>query len=255
MAEPYRHPRGGRFTFQVTLHANGDVVFVYVDIPELLTSDALYDHEPVAGLSDAFLLGDSELHVYHTVNVDNPDIVSGAVVVFKAQETCVRQKTCSDCLDLRFKSGFGCTWCEEVRRCSDGADRLRESWNDKGCVTSNVSDVCTGRKHMEWRTSVDQADVQNASASVSAGVVISGIISAVLIVVLAAIGLGFVFVYGRSHPGGIAEVIALRLERNYKRFHDGENNVNENNNNNNDEESGPKMLNNNTDSRNITVSF
>jgi hypothetical protein len=41
---------------QATLHANGDVVFVYVNIPEMLTVDALYDDEPVAGLSDAFLV-------------------------------------------------------------------------------------------------------------------------------------------------------------------------------------------------------
>ena len=40
----------------MTLHANGDIVFVYVNVPELLTVDALYDDEPVAGLSDAFLV-------------------------------------------------------------------------------------------------------------------------------------------------------------------------------------------------------
>ena len=62
--------------FKVTLHANGDIYFVYLVVPELLNADALYDDEPVAGLSDAFLVGDSELHVYHTVNVANPDIMS-----------------------------------------------------------------------------------------------------------------------------------------------------------------------------------
>jgi len=56
VAEPFEHPSGGNFTFQTTLHANGDIVFVYIYIPELLTVDALYDDEPVAGLSDAFLV-------------------------------------------------------------------------------------------------------------------------------------------------------------------------------------------------------
>ena len=41
---------------KATLHANGDIVFVYVHIPEVLRVDALYDDEPVAGLSDAFLV-------------------------------------------------------------------------------------------------------------------------------------------------------------------------------------------------------
>ena len=44
------------------------------------------------GLSDAFLIGDSELHVYHTLNVKNPDVLSKTVVVFKAKPTCIRQQ-------------------------------------------------------------------------------------------------------------------------------------------------------------------
>ena len=34
---------------QCTLHSNGDIVFVYVTVPDLLSADALYDDEPVAG--------------------------------------------------------------------------------------------------------------------------------------------------------------------------------------------------------------
>ena len=116
VAEPFEHPMGGNFTFQVTLHANGDIVFVYVFVPDLLTTDALYDNEPVAGLSDAFLIGDSELHVYHTLNVDNPDIRTGTVIVFNAKPTCIRQTSCDDCLNLRQTSEFGCTYCPAVHR-------------------------------------------------------------------------------------------------------------------------------------------
>ena len=47
------------------------------------------------GLSDAFLIGDSELHVYHTLNVKNPDVLSETVVVFKAKPTCIRQQVCA----------------------------------------------------------------------------------------------------------------------------------------------------------------
>lgn len=67
----------------------------------MLTSDALYDGEPVAGLSDAFLVGDSELHVYHTVNVEPRLINTKTVVVFRAKTTCIQQQSCEECLNLR----------------------------------------------------------------------------------------------------------------------------------------------------------
>ena len=104
------------FIRQVTLHANGDIVFIYVFVPDLLTTDALYDNEPVAGLSDAFLIGDSELHVYHTLNVDNPDIRTGTVIVFNAKPTCIRQTSCDACMNLRSTSEFGCSYCPAVHR-------------------------------------------------------------------------------------------------------------------------------------------
>ena len=37
--------------FQVTLYPNGDIVFVYIEVQPVLTRAALYDHEPVAGIS------------------------------------------------------------------------------------------------------------------------------------------------------------------------------------------------------------
>ena len=254
--EPFRHPRGGRFTFQASLFDSGDIAFVYVEVPELLTVDALYDREPVAGLSDAFLLGDSELHVYHAVNVGNPDIVTGTVVVFRAKETCVRQQSCGQCLELRRRSTFRCSWCAKANRCSDGADRLRQHWEDEGCGANNASESCNADHHMEWRTGVDVKDFGGPSSGVNVGGIISGVVSSVLILILVCLALGFVFVYGRSHPGGVAEAIALRLERNYKRFNNDNTNDNNNDDNNNvDEELGPKVLNNNQDSRNMTVSF
>ena len=37
--------------FQVTLWPNGDIAFVYIEVQPVLTTAALYDHEPVAGIS------------------------------------------------------------------------------------------------------------------------------------------------------------------------------------------------------------
>ena len=99
-------PNSFIFSLQVTLYASGDIAFVYEFVPDLLTTDALYDNEPVAGLSDAFLIGDSELHVYHTLNVANADIRTGTVVYFKAKPTCIRQTNCEDCAQLRANSDF-----------------------------------------------------------------------------------------------------------------------------------------------------
>ena len=39
------------FIFEVTLRPNGDIVFVYIEVQPVLTNAALYDHEPVAGIS------------------------------------------------------------------------------------------------------------------------------------------------------------------------------------------------------------
>lgn len=40
-------------------------------VQPVLTTAALYDHEPVAGISDAFLLHGSELHLYNKININN----------------------------------------------------------------------------------------------------------------------------------------------------------------------------------------
>jgi len=235
VAKPYEHPNGGNFTFQCTLHSNGDIVFVYVAVPDLLSADALYDDEPVAGLSDAFLIGDSELHVYHTLNVKNPDVLSKTVVVFKAKPTCIRQQNCEDCNDLRKSSEFDCAWCDSVHRCSDGADRLREHWEAEGCAAKNVSGdgqcgLVESEDHTQWRTSMvknakdlskeetPQSEPLSESTASEAGSVASVVISTLLVLVLLVIAGGFLFVYGKRNPGGVAERIAMRMETSYKKF-------------------------------------
>lgn len=229
VAEPYEHPNGGRFTFQVSLYPDGRICFVYVEIPDLLSSDALYDHEPVAGLSDAFLVGDAELHVYHTLNVDNVDIRSDSVVLFHPKPTCVIQRTCGDCLALAETSEFKCSWCPTVQRCSDGADRLREDWDKNKCGDVNTTnsdhcDVFSDGNHVGRRTSMigassDNNEVVTSTTSTSSpSSVVSAVISVILVLFLIALLAAFVYVYGRNNPGGIAARFALRLETNYKRF-------------------------------------
>ena len=109
MAEA-EHPTGGSFTFQVTIRPNGDIVFVYIEVRPVLTTAALYDHQPAASISDAFLL-------------------HGTVAIFSALPTCVAQTSCNQYSDLRQSSNFSCVWCEAAGHCSDGADRKREHWD------------------------------------------------------------------------------------------------------------------------------
>merc|ERR1712150_146875 len=220
-------------------YSNGTIVFVYIDIPALLTTDALYDNEPVAGLSDAFIVGNSELHVYHSLNVDNVDIRSQAIVIFHPKPTCIQANTCGECSTMATETPFDCVWCEHINRCSDGADRLREHWDTHGCNTQNISILqhCDNsgiprniQKHIEWRNSMvhngeDGTDSENSSepepstgSSSSSAVAISVTISVILVVIFLGLVAAFIFVYGRSNPGGLAERIANRLEANYKRF-------------------------------------
>jgi len=271
VAEPFEHPMGGKFTFQVTLHADGTIVFVYVFVPDLLTTDALYDNEPVAGLSDAFLIGDSELHVYHTLNVDNPDIKTGTVIVFNAKPTCIRQTSCDACMNLRATSEFGCSYCPAVHRCSDGADRLREHWDENRCsepemnVTSlNQCAAAHESDHTEWRNSMveptPEAEGEHSEASSGNGntvSIVSAVLSTILVLILLGICSGYLYVYGRRNPGGWAEQLSQRLEAPYKRFGilDESNNQDQNGNNNNVEMGAKFSENNNTETAMKTISF
>lgn len=49
-------PKAGAFTFQVTLHQNGDIVFVYSVIPLLVEKIVDTMHPVKVGLSDAYIM-------------------------------------------------------------------------------------------------------------------------------------------------------------------------------------------------------
>ena len=93
-------------------------------------------------ITDAFLLNDSELHLYNKINIENLLINTRTVAIFRALPTCVAQKSCADCARTRQNSSFNCNWCESSRHCSDGADRLRQAWNSAG--VQNKRWLCWG---------------------------------------------------------------------------------------------------------------
>ena len=92
-------------------------------------------------------------------------------------------------------------------------------------------------------------DSEEFSASNNVSTVVSAVISTFLVLILLGVASGFVYLYGRNNPGGLAERLASRLEAPYKRFGIVEDSQEQVNNNNNSVEMGSKpMENNNTDS-------
>nr|CAD7424589.1 unnamed protein product [Timema monikensis] len=139
----------GDFTFQVTLHNNGDIVFVYQNVPVII-ENILDRHHPVkVGLSDAYIIDRTiffvrhkTIYEYHRVNFEKQDIKNWTVIYISALRTCLDEKNCSDCL-TQFSS-FKCYWCPHANRCSNGLDRLRQDWLTRGCDTSalDTSEQC-----------------------------------------------------------------------------------------------------------------
>lgn len=49
-------PSDGEFTFQVTLHRNGDIIFVYKNVPLYVKDIQDVNHPVKVGLSDAYIM-------------------------------------------------------------------------------------------------------------------------------------------------------------------------------------------------------
>ncbi|KAL6261311.1 hypothetical protein P5V15_008832 [Pogonomyrmex californicus] len=136
----------GAFTFQVTLHQNGDIVFVYSVIP-LLVEKILDKMHPVkVGLSDAYIMDRTVFFVrrktiyeYHRVNFNRQDIMNCTVIYLKALPTCLNFDNCRDCLTK--VPDFECKWCPELNKCSTGTSRQRQEWLLKGCDVRNIKEA------------------------------------------------------------------------------------------------------------------
>lgn len=215
------HPSGGAFTFQVTLRPNGDIVFVYIEVQPVLTTAALYDHEPVAGISDAFLLHGSELHLYSKINIDNVMINTRTVATFSARPTCIAQTSCGQCVDLTRTSEFGCLWCEASGHCSDGADRLRERWNEQECHLTNTTtcsaDQADTAGHTEWRTS---SLSDNSTEGLQTSTLVSAVVSSVCVLLLVILFITFIYLYGKYNQETAIGRYIKTMQESYQQFGD-----------------------------------
>ncbi|XP_031343800.1 plexin domain-containing protein 2-like [Photinus pyralis] len=138
-------PQVGSFVFQTTLFKNGDIVFVYKNIP-IPVEEIVDDNHPVkVGLSDAYLIDHTiffvrrkTIYEYHRVNFSKEDIKNDTTIYLKALPTCLDSKDCHSCLTTQIDN-FECTWCPSNGRCSNGLDRHKQEWLAKGCDRKQVA--------------------------------------------------------------------------------------------------------------------
>ncbi|XP_067659976.1 plexin domain-containing protein 2-like [Haliotis asinina] len=133
----------GTFDFQVQLHADGTIKFLYKHLPIRLSAISSQNHPVKIGLSDAFYI-DSYLKAqgirrrtifeYHRVSFHPDQVEQGTVIIIKPLPTCNIISDCRKCVNPdseRMK--FNCKWCSSLGRCSDGIDWHRAEWLNSGC--------------------------------------------------------------------------------------------------------------------------
>ncbi|KRX97952.1 Plexin domain-containing protein 2 [Trichinella pseudospiralis] len=159
-----KQEKAGNFTFQLSLHNNGDIWFVYKQIPIAVTDVNDLHHPRKVGLSDAYLYTQTTLalnrrmiYEYHRIEVPLEAVQTGAVVEIKANPVCMLFDTCEACMNATLKA-FNCSWCpipssEGSSFCSDeaGLHRRRQDWRKYKCDLPNPNFYCSSLNE----TSVD----------------------------------------------------------------------------------------------------
>ncbi|XP_047479958.1 plexin domain-containing protein 2-like isoform X2 [Penaeus chinensis] len=138
------HKDAGTFTFQVTLHETGDIVFIYKEIPLIVSSIGDDQHPVKVGLSDAYIVDRTIFYVrrktiyeYHKIDMKKNSVIGNwTAIVFKALPTCVSLNSCEKCLST--KISFDCQWCNRIGRCSNGLDRHRQEWLHNSCESTSI---------------------------------------------------------------------------------------------------------------------
>ena len=167
---------------------------------------------------DAFLLHGSELHLYSKINIDNVMINTRTVATFSARPTCIAQTSCGQCVELTRTSEFGCLWCEASGHCSDGADRLREHWNNQECHLTNTTTCSKDQSgqsgHTEWRTS----SLSYSSAGLQTSTLVSAVVSSVCVLLLVILFIIFIYLYGKYNQETTIGRYIKTMQESYQQF-------------------------------------
>jgi len=148
------------FSFQVVLHSTGDIVFAYKDIPLEIKRIGDKEHPVKVGLSDAYIIDRTiffvrrkTIYEYHRMDMKDNKIRSASAIYFKALATCISKSDCDSCIHTEVETvdghesdynqnnvfstkrgkNLGCMWCPIIKRCSDGMDRIRQTWLRSHC--------------------------------------------------------------------------------------------------------------------------
>lgn len=131
------------FTFQCQLYSNGDIAFVYKDIPIAVEKISDQVHPVKVGVSDAYFINRSHaflrkktIYEYHKVDMRNFTITNNTAIFLRAMPTCLSLKGCRQCVTANIN--FDCVYCAALDRCSDGYDRQRQEWISKHCDSVNI---------------------------------------------------------------------------------------------------------------------
>ncbi|XP_037027633.1 plexin domain-containing protein 2 isoform X2 [Bradysia coprophila] len=140
----------GQFTFSVTLHESGDIVFAYYSLPMMIHSIQDDKHPVKIGLSDAYIIDKTiffarrkTIYEYHRVNFDGDDISNNTIITLTANPTCHNLTDCEKCVNFDSHSTFKCNWCPALNKCSTGTDRKRQEWLHKGCDRTQITDAAS----------------------------------------------------------------------------------------------------------------
>ncbi|KAK6621831.1 hypothetical protein RUM44_001638 [Polyplax serrata] len=198
----------GGFTFQCTLHKNGDIVFVYQQVAVVIGEINDDQHPVKVGLSDAYIIDRTiffvrrkTIYEYHRVNFQKQDIKNWTVIVLNALDTCLDLKDCHSCLTEL--ENHKCNWC--ANRCSNGMDRHRQDWITNGCDNTKLKtvDECTKEdvEHLEKM----QIPLVHAPGSNDQSVMgVAGIMGILFLICLGVgVGMWIFFAYRNPHtPAG-----------------------------------------------------
>lgn len=134
------------FTFAVALYKNGDIVFLYKDMPIDVQKINDTVHPVKVGISDAYLkdhilyrIRSKTVYEYNRVSFKNYEIKSNTIIRMTALPTCLQYNNCYDCLN--HETSFNCTWCPQLQKCSSGTDRNKQDWKQRNCPKTSVTNI------------------------------------------------------------------------------------------------------------------
>jgi len=135
----------GVFTFQVQLHSNGVIKFLYKEVPIPIADINSTEHVAIVGIADAYRgeIYTDQLITYNEIHPDYTLIRPDTTVTFTPIPTCGSQKSCKSCVAHNQR----CVWCSSLDRCStqEGLERYNNLWKQHHCPDTAVNS-CQGIK-------------------------------------------------------------------------------------------------------------